>query len=84
VWARNGRELFYRGRGKIMAVPLTLSPTGILAADAPRALFDDHIANAQGEGHVGYDTTPDGRFVVVTRPSFTEGLVTHLKILYRP
>jgi serine/threonine-protein kinase len=84
VWARNGRELFYRGRGKIMAVPVSVSPAGSFVADAPAPLFDDHIANAQGEGHVGYDTTPDGRFVLVSRPAFTEGLVTHLKILYRP
>jgi eukaryotic-like serine/threonine-protein kinase len=82
VWARNGRELYYRGKGKIMAV--AVSTTGGLSADVPRPLFADPIANAQGEGHVGYDVTPDGRFVMVSKPLTGEGAVTHLKILYRP
>jgi eukaryotic-like serine/threonine-protein kinase len=82
VWARNGRELYYRGKGKIMAVGI--STAGGLSVDAPRAMFDDTIANAQGEGHVGYDVTQDGRFVLVSRPSTKGGMVTHLKIFYRP
>ena len=82
VWARNGRELYYRNKGKIMAV--AVSTVGGLSADVPRAIFADPIANAQGDGHVGYDVTPDGRFVMVSKPSSGEGVVTHLKILYRP
>ncbi len=82
IWARSGQELYYRSRGRIMAA--SVSTAGGFSTGAPRALFDDPIANAQGEGHVGYDVTNDGRFIMVTRPSTREGLVTHLKILYRP
>ena len=82
VWSRNGRELYYRGKGKIMAVDI--STVNGFSAAAPRPLFDDRIGNPQGIGHTGYDVMPDGRFVIVARPTAAQGEVTHLRIVYRP
>ena len=38
VWARNGRELFYRNGGKMMVVDITTQPG--FSAGAPRLLFE--------------------------------------------
>jgi Tol biopolymer transport system component len=81
VWSRHGRELYYRGKDKIMAVEVA-TVNGFSAA-APRPLFDDQLGNPQGIGHTGYDVMPDGRFVMVTRPTVAQGAVTHLRIVYR-
>ena len=81
VWSRNGRELYYRGKGKIMAVDV--STANGFSATAPRPLFDDKLGNPQGDGHTGYDMAPDGRFVMVMRPTVGQGAVTHLRIIYR-
>ena len=58
VWSRNGRELYYRGKGKIMIVGV--STVNGFSSTAPRPLFDDRLANPQGEDHTGYDVTVDG------------------------
>ena len=80
VWSRSSPELYYRGRGKLMAVGL--STVNGFSRAVP--LVDDRLANPQGEDHTGYDVTADGRFVMVSRPSVAEGAVTHLKVIYRP
>jgi hypothetical protein len=38
VWSPDGRELFYREKNKIMAVPIEISPT--FKAGKPRMLFE--------------------------------------------
>jgi eukaryotic-like serine/threonine-protein kinase len=81
VWSRTGTELFYRGRGKLMAVEFT---TGALRPSPPNPLFDDVFDSTQGGGHTSYDVTPDGRFVMIAKPTVTERPPTHLTILYRP
>ena len=86
VWSRKDSELYFRNKGKIMAVGVSIADG--FSATAPRPLFDERLANPQGEGHTGYDAAPDGRFVMVSRPmvsrpSVGEGAVTHLKIIYR-
>ena len=61
VWAHDGRRLFYRAGGKVMAADLVLTPG--LAVTSRRALFDDQF---DGEmHHVNYDVTSDGRLVMV-------------------
>ena len=61
VWARNGRELFFRNGDKMMAVDIAAGPT--FSAGKPRLVF-------QGQYHTGdrpdYDVTPDGqRFLMI-------------------
>ncbi|HXG54489.1 MAG TPA: hypothetical protein VNJ03_03845, partial [Vicinamibacterales bacterium] len=82
VWSRNGRQLFYRGNGKVMAVDV--STTGEFVASAPRPILDDKFDNPQGYGHTGYDVTSDGRFLVVARAVVSEAPTTHVRLVYRP
>jgi serine/threonine-protein kinase len=83
VWSRHGRELYYRGSGKVMASAVSVAGSAF-SAGPPRPLFDDRLGNPQGGGHVGYDSTPDGKLVIISRASPAEGGVTHLKVVYRP
>ena len=65
VWARNGRELFYRNeRGdQMMVVDITTEPT--FRAGAPRLLFEGNFELSSGTLPF-YDISPDGqRFVMI-------------------
>lgn len=62
VWSRDGREIFFRSGGRLMALPMTAdgrSPSGL-----PRRLFDDHLAPGS-PGQPGYDVARDGRFLML-------------------
>ena len=58
VWARNGKELFYRGEGKVMAV--TVTPGESFAITLPKALFADQYLNPAAK-HTSYDVSRDGK-----------------------
>jgi eukaryotic-like serine/threonine-protein kinase len=62
VWSRDGREIFYRSSGRMMAIPVTAS--GTLVAGQPRPLFDDRFAQGS-PGEAAYDVGPDGRFLML-------------------
>lgn len=62
VWSRDGRTLYYRGGGQLVAVELT--PGATFQLSAPRALFED-VYETKGITHIGYDIAPDGRFLFV-------------------
>jgi Tol biopolymer transport system component len=65
VWARNGRELFYRNGGKMMVVDITTQPG--FSAGAPRLLFDGPYV--RGTHMPNYDVTRDGqRFLMMEMP----------------
>jgi len=70
LWARNGRELFYRNGDRVMAVTVTSDAT--FSATKPRLLFE---AKAISYSVLSYDVTPDGDFLMIepgesdTRPS---------------
>jgi len=61
VWAKNGRELFYRSGHALMAVPVTLTPE--FTAGRPVQLFEADFLTPYM--HPGYDVMADGRFIVV-------------------
>jgi hypothetical protein len=65
VWNPNGRELFYRARNRMMAVPVTTEPA--FSAGRPSMLFEgDYLASPFPATGVTYDVTPDGqRFLMV-------------------
>jgi serine/threonine-protein kinase len=65
VWARNGRELFYRHDDKMMAVVISLQPE--FTAGAPRLLFAGKYEEpGLPDEPRNYDVTPDGqRFVMI-------------------
>jgi Tol biopolymer transport system component len=57
VWDRQGRELYYQNRGKMMAVTITTGPS--LVAATSRVLF------AADAYEPGYDVAPEGRFIMI-------------------
>ena len=75
VWAPNGRELFYREGTRMMAV--TIDAGG--QAQPPRVLFDGDFARGTIDA-ANYDVMPDGRFVMIQRPSPTSGPTLHVLI----
>jgi hypothetical protein len=62
LWAKNGRELFYRENDSVMRVPVDMAHD--FHAGKPERLFS---GNFSGESHdVAFDVTPDGqRFILV-------------------
>jgi Tol biopolymer transport system component len=72
VWARDGRELFYREGNKMMAAGLT-GRGADLQAGRPQALFDGPFAKGSIDA-ANYDVTPDGqRFLMVQSDQPTSG-----------
>ena len=64
VWARSGRELFYRNGDKVIAVAVETQP--VFKAGTPRTLFD-HSGFETGSKE--YDVSPDGqKFLMVKIP----------------
>jgi serine/threonine-protein kinase len=68
VWARNGRELFYRNGDKMMAVAIETEPE--LSVGTPRLLFEGRFLPVPFGDEPGssYDISPDGqRFLMIKR-----------------
>ena len=72
VWARNGRELFYRAGDSLMAA--TIESGAGLAVSARRLLFRGSFM--AGNGFREYDVTPDGsQFVMLSGGSGRSTLI---------
>ena len=68
MWARSGRELFYRNNAgdEMMVVDITAEPT--FSASTPRVLFEGELQRSSGTSS-HYDISPDGqRFVMIQQP----------------
>ncbi len=64
LWNRNGRELFYRNRSKLMAVPITTQPN--FSAGTPKALFEGDYQMLPAQSTPNYDVSADGqRFLML-------------------
>jgi serine/threonine-protein kinase len=64
VWARDGRELSYRSKDKMMAVSVQAGSSFV--AGKPRLLFEGQYAKGPVAGFTNYDVTGDGqRFLMV-------------------
>jgi serine/threonine-protein kinase len=78
VWSSDGKELFYRGEGSIMAVKV--KSDNPLSFSAPRALFPDHYYLNTLDDHIGYSISKDGeRFLMLKREPQTH--ITHLEVV---
>jgi Tol biopolymer transport system component/tRNA A-37 threonylcarbamoyl transferase component Bud32 len=69
-WAPNGRELFYKSAGYLMAAAVPPGPT--FTPGTPRRLFPlsgYHAARNRPQ----YDVAPDGRFLMIREPGGTAG-----------
>ncbi len=63
VWARSGRELFYRNGDEMMAADIATQPS--FSARKPKVLFEGHY-ESYGPFSSYYDVSPDGqRFLMV-------------------
>jgi eukaryotic-like serine/threonine-protein kinase len=58
-WSSNGRELFYRGGNKMMAVEVQTGPT--FRAGRPKVLFEGRYSS--------YDVSADGQRFLMSKPS---------------
>ncbi|MDA2924703.1 hypothetical protein MYX65_08625, partial [Acidobacteria bacterium AH-259-L09] len=64
VWARNGKELFYRNADKMMVVSIQTEPT--FKAETPKLLFEGEYSYSVPSYTSNYDVTPDGqRFLMI-------------------
>jgi serine/threonine-protein kinase len=87
VWARNGRELFYRASGpgpmmRMMAVDVTLG--NVFTAGRARVLWEAMRARYPGgTGGRTYDVSPDGRrfLMIQQRDSAPQPPVTHVVLV---
>ncbi len=70
VWAKNGRELFYRSGSRIMTVPVTLGET--FTSGTPEALFEAPYYEVD-PGSPNYDVAPDGQRFIMVFPADTGG-----------
>jgi eukaryotic-like serine/threonine-protein kinase len=66
VWNPNGRELFYRSGGKMMAVDIATQPG--FAAGKPRMLFEGRYSPTPLTSP-NYDVSPDGQRFLMLKPS---------------
>lgn len=78
VWARSGRELFYREGDKMMAVAVESGPA--FKAAAPRVLFSGRYATVVW-GEANYDVSPDGqRFLMLRSEAQPPATELHLVV----
>ena len=78
VWARNGRELFYRNGEKMMVVEVTTQPN--FSAGSPKALFEGQFLTA-GDGNTAYDVAPDDQHFLMIQPVEPEQGVGQINIV---
>jgi eukaryotic-like serine/threonine-protein kinase len=77
VWARSGRELFFRNRDQMMVVQVATQPT--FNPSKPRLLFARSFA--QSASRVNYDVSPDGERFVVVNAGEGEDALNHINVL---
>jgi Tol biopolymer transport system component len=72
-WSRTGREIYYRGDQRIMAVAID-STEAEPTFGKPAALFADEYDFGQTISIANYDVTRDGRFIMLRRSSHGSSL----------
>ena len=79
VWARNGRELFYRNGDKMMASAVQVKPT--FAAAKPKLLFVRHYEATPQSFLANYDVSPDGQRFLMVNASEQEQASTQINVV---
>jgi serine/threonine-protein kinase len=79
LWARNGRELFYRNGDRMMAAAVETKPT--FAAAKPKLLFEGNYA-AGADGFVRrYDVSPDSQRFLMVKEAAQEQSASQINIV---
>ena len=77
VWSRDGHQLYYRNRDKMLAASVTTRPT--LTVGPPRTIFEGRYMRTD-TGGAGYDVSSTGRFLMV-QPVEPEEPATRINIV---
>lgn len=78
VWNRNGRELFYRSGGKMMAVDVATQPS--FTAGKPRVLFEGPYLPTPLTS-ANYDVSPDGQRFLMLKPNESTEAPTQISVV---
>jgi serine/threonine-protein kinase len=78
VWARNGRELFYRSGNRIMGVNIATQPG--FSAGRPELLFETQYVPRAG-GRANFDVSPDGQRFLMIQPVEPEQAATQIHMV---
>jgi serine/threonine-protein kinase len=77
VWARNGRELFYRTEDRMMAVEIRTQPA--FSVGTPRLLFEgEYVYLPWG---ANYDVSADGQRFLMLKPSEEQQPATQINVV---
>ena len=79
VWARNGRELFYRNGDRLMVVDVTTQPT--FTAGTPKVLFEGQYVDSVVVANTEYDVAPDGQRFLMIQPIEREGGLSQIQVV---
>jgi len=79
VWARNGRELFYRNGDKMMVAAVETKPT--FAAAKPKLLFERHYEASTPPVLANYDVSLDGQRFLMIKAGEQESSETQLHVV---
>ena len=79
MWARNGRQLFYRNGDKMMVTAVETNP--VFAASKPKLLFEAHYETYFLPFERDYDVSPDGQRFLMIKASEQESAATQLNVV---
>jgi len=79
VWARSGRELFYRNSDKMMAATVATKPA--FAAAKPKLLFEGQYETASYRFLPNYDVSSDGQRFLMIKTSEQGSASTQINIV---
>jgi hypothetical protein len=77
VWARSGREIFYRNGAKLMVVAIDVDPA--FHAQRPALLFERPFSGTLEINTAHYDVAPDGEHFVMVE--FDESGSTQIEVV---
>jgi eukaryotic-like serine/threonine-protein kinase len=80
VWARNGRELFYRNGDKMMVAGV-VEAQPVFAAAKPKSLFEGHYETGAFPFEPNYDISPDGQRFLMIEGGEQEPAATQLNVV---
>ena len=79
LWARSGKELFYRSGQKMMVVSVETQPP--FKAEPPRILFEGFYSDVWFDLTSNYDISPDGQRFIIVRQSGNENALTPIHVV---
>ena len=77
VWARSGRELFYRNGDRMMVVDIGTEPT--FSPGRPSVLFEGQFVSLPYTAN--YDVAPDGQRFLMIQPIAQEGASSQINVV---